>query len=149
MEIKYQFWLENNGEVVLSKTCEDLLRGIDELHSLYAVTKLLNKSYRGAWGKIRTSEKLLGFRLLESRGPGKSLYLTEEAKAVLEIIDTLEENTKAFINWYWKNPDFNGNISLITNSSKENPHKKASVPDQMHSEKDGSMTKKNASDTAR
>jgi molybdate transport system regulatory protein len=141
MEIKYQFWLENNGEVVLSKTCEDLLRGIDELHSLYAVTKLLNKSYRAAWGKIRTSEKLLGFRLVESKRPGKSLYLTEEAKAVLEIIDKLEENTAAFIDWYWKNPDYKGNLSLITNSSKINTHKKVSVPDKMHSENDVSMTK--------
>jgi molybdate transport system regulatory protein len=141
MEIKYQFWLENNGEVVLSKTCEDLLRGIDELHSLYAVTKLLNKSYRAAWGKIRTSEKLLGFRLVESKRPGKSLYLTEEAKAVLEIIDKLEENTAAFIDWYWKNPDCKGNLSLITNSSKINTHKKVSVPDKMHSEKDVSLTK--------
>jgi molybdate transport system regulatory protein len=149
MEIKYQFWLEDKGEVVLSKACEDLLRGIDELHSLYAVTKLLNKSYRAAWGKIRTSEKLLGFRLVESKGPGKNLHLTEEAKAVLEIIDKLEENTEAFINWYWKNPDFNGNLSLITNSSKTNSHEKVSAPDDMHSEKNGSMTKKKASDTAR
>jgi molybdate transport system regulatory protein len=118
MEIKYQFWFENNGEVVLSKTCEDLLRGIDELHSLYALTKLLKKSYRGAWGKIRTSEKLLGFRLVESKEPGRRLYLTEEARAVLEIIDELEQNTEAFINLNWRNPDFKGAISVIANSKK-------------------------------
>jgi molybdate transport system regulatory protein len=134
MEIKYQFWLENKGEVVLSKTCEVLLRGIDELHSLYAVTKLLKKSYRSAWGKIRTSEKLLGFRLVEPRGPGKSLHLTEEAKAVLEIISKLEENTEAFINWYWKNPDYKDNLSLITNPSIIHTHKKVNVPNEMNSE---------------
>jgi molybdate transport system regulatory protein len=149
MEIKYQFWLENNGEVILSKTCEDLLRGIDELHSLYAITKLLNKSYRDAWGKIRTSEKLLGFSLVESTGPGKRLYLTKDAKAVLEIIDKLEDNTEAFINWYWKNPDWRGNLSLITNSSQKNPHKKVSRSDKTHSEKNCSMTKNKASGTAR
>ncbi|MEN6319204.1 MAG: hypothetical protein ABFD82_10675 [Syntrophaceae bacterium] len=141
MEIKYQFWLENNGEVVLSKTCEDLLRGIDELHSLYALTKLLKKSYRYAWEKIRTAELQLGFRLVKSKGPGKRLYLTEEAKAVLEIIDKLEQNAEAFINWYWKNPDCMGNLSLITNSQKINSHKNASIPAEMQSEKNSSMKK--------
>ncbi len=134
MEIKYQFWLENKGEVVLSKTCVVLLRGIDELHSLYAVTKLLKKSYRSAWGNIRKSEKLLGFRLVESEEPRKSLHLTEGAKAVLEIISTLEKNTEAFINWYWKNPDSKSNLSLITKASIINTHKKVNAPNKMNNE---------------
>jgi molybdate transport system regulatory protein len=149
MEIKYQFWLENKGKVVLSKTCEDLLRGIDELHSLYAFAKLLNKSYSNAWRKIRTSEKLLGFKLVETKGPGKSLYLTESAKAIIEMIDTLEKNTEAFINHYWGDPDYKGDLSLITKSSIRKPHKKVSVPDEMDTEKDGSRTKRKASDAAR
>jgi molybdate transport system regulatory protein len=118
MEIKYQFWFENNGEVVLSKACEDLLRGIDEMQSLYATTRLLKKSYSSAWKKIRTSEERLGFRLVEPKGGGKGLYLTEEARAVLEIIDQLEQNTEAFINSNWRNPDCNGTISVIANSKK-------------------------------
>jgi len=149
MEIKYQFWLENNGEMVLSKACKDLLRSIDELRSLYAVTKLLKKSYRDAWGKIRTSEKLLGFRLVESKGPGKRLYLTEEARAILDIIDTLEKNTEAFINWYWKNPDCRGNITVITNTKEVKAHKNVSSPAERHGEKNTYITKKGAAGTAR
>jgi molybdate transport system regulatory protein len=148
MEIKYQFWLENNGEVILSKTCDALLRGIDELHSLYATTRLLKKSYRSAWGKIRKSEELLGFRLVESKGPGKGLYLTEEARAVLEIIDKLEQNSEAFINWYLKNPDCRGNIFVVTDSKKVNPRKNTNIPAKTHSKKSASVKKKIAAVTA-
>jgi len=142
MEIKYQFWLENNGEVVFSKTCQELLRAIDELNSLYAATRLLNKSYRSAWGKIREAEQLLGFRLVESKGPKKGLYLTEEARAVLEIIDQLQQNTEAFINGYWKNPDCRDNISVIANTEKVNTHEKTIIPTMMRGTKSRTLRKK-------
>jgi molybdate transport system regulatory protein len=140
MEIKYRFWLENNGEVVFSNACEELLRCIEEVHSLYATTRLLKKSYRRSWEKLRASEERLGFRLVETKGPGKALHLTEEARAILEIIDQLKQNTEAFINRSWKNPQFKDNIFVIANSKKENSNKSINIPSVISDKKTGTMT---------
>lgn len=140
MKIKYRFWLEREGKVVFCQGCEELLRGIEEYHSLYAAAKRLNKSYRSAWEKLRDSEKRLGFKLIESGGPGKGLCLTTAAKAILKKFDMLEHDVDSCINW--ENLSWGGNM-LMTTSTRENADLTSTIiPATMHGTKSGSVLKK-------
>lgn len=98
MEIKFQLWIEQNGEIVLDERLRELLKAIDELHSLHAATKRYKMSYRHAWGKLRKAEKKIGFKLLESFVRGRGMRLTPEAKSLLETFDHVQRSmTPLFI----------------------------------------------------
>ena len=73
MKIRYKIWLERNEKTIFGRGREELLRSIDELHSLYATAKKLNMSYRAAWGRLKASEARLGVKLTYSDGQGKGL----------------------------------------------------------------------------
>jgi len=100
MKIKCKLWLERNEKTIFGRGREELLRSIDELHSLYAAAKKLNMSYRAAWGRLKASEARLGVKLTCSDGQGKGLHLTPEAKELLEKFDKLEHDVDSFITDY-------------------------------------------------
>ena len=100
MKIRYKIWLESDGKTIFGKGREELLRAIDEFHSLYAAAKKLNMSYRAAWGRIKASEERLGIKLTCADGQGKALHLTLDAKALLEKFDKLERDVDSFKNSY-------------------------------------------------
>ena len=97
MKIRYKIWMENDGEVVFGKGRGELLRAIDDLHSLYAAAKKLKMSYRAAWGRLKASAARLELRLVQTDGRGKGMRLTEEAKLLLTRYDNLQRETEDFI----------------------------------------------------
>lgn len=116
MKIRHKIWLESNGETIFCRGREQLLRNIDELHSLHAAAKKMKMSYRAAWGRLRASEKRLGIKLTYSDGPRKGMHLTKEAKALLEKFDTLQHNTASFFD----NCSRDFSLRKIKRSSKDN-----------------------------
>jgi molybdate transport system regulatory protein len=100
MKIRHKIWLERNEKTIFGKGREELLRSIDELHSLYAAAKKLNMSYRAAWGRLKASEARLGVKLTCSDGQGKGMHLTPEAKDLLEKFDRLEHDVESFLDDY-------------------------------------------------
>ena len=100
MKIRYKIWLERNEKTIFGRGREELLRSIDERHSLYAAAKKLNMSYRAAWGRLKASEARLGVKLTCSDGQGKGLHLTPEAKELLEKFHRLERDVESFLNDY-------------------------------------------------
>jgi molybdate transport system regulatory protein len=100
MKIRYKIWLERNEKTIFGRGREELLRSIDELHSLYAAAKKLKMSYRAAWGRLKASEARLGIKLTYSDGQGKGLHLTAEAKELLEKFDRLEHDVESFLDDY-------------------------------------------------
>lgn len=100
MKIRHKLWLERNEKTIFGKGREELLRSIDELHSLYAAAKKLNMSYRAAWGRLKASEARLGLKLTCSDGQGKGMHLTPEAKELLEKFDRLEHDVESFLDDY-------------------------------------------------
>jgi molybdate transport system regulatory protein len=100
MKIRHKIWLERNEKTIFGRGREELLRSIDELHSLYAAAKKLKMSYRAAWGRLRASEARLGVKLTCSDGQGKGLHLTPEAKDLLEKFDRLEHDVESFLDDY-------------------------------------------------
>jgi molybdate transport system regulatory protein len=89
--IKVQFWLESDGELILGRGRRELLRLMVELGSLRRAAQQLGMSYRAAWGKIRETEKLLGWRLVESTGRSRRLTLTPQGAQLLERFERFEE----------------------------------------------------------
>jgi molybdate transport system regulatory protein len=86
LTIRSRFWVEQDGELVLSDWRVKLLETIDELGSLAAASTHLNVPYRVAWGKIKEIEARLGVALLESRtggAAGGSTQLTEAGRATV------------------------------------------------------------------
>jgi len=58
VKIKCKVWLEKDGEIILGRGREDLLKAIIVCGSLYKAAKKLDMSYRAAWGKIRSSSSV-------------------------------------------------------------------------------------------
>ena len=80
-----------------------LLKRVDELHSLRAAALSMSMAYSKAWTVVRNAEDGLGFHLLTSTAGGKhggGAVLTDEARQMLtaydEYCEKLFEETFAF-----------------------------------------------------
>ena len=102
MGFKVKFWLEKDGELVFSSGRENLLRLIRDLGSLNRAAKELSMSYRAAWGKIRDTEKKLGWKLVEIKGRRKHMTLTKEAADLLERFASFEKEATKVIQELYK-----------------------------------------------
>ncbi len=82
--MRLHLWLETEKGVFFGQGRLQLLEYIEYSGSLNAAAKALGMSYRAAWGKIKTSEEVLGFQLVEQpegkRGGGQ---LSEAAKLLI------------------------------------------------------------------
>ncbi|HDH96161.1 MAG TPA: LysR family transcriptional regulator, partial [Proteobacteria bacterium] len=94
IELRLKVWLEKGGETVFGLGRYELLRLTDELGSLHKAAEALGISYRSAWGKIRDTERRLGFELLKRKIGGKrggGSVLTDRARALLKEYERLED----------------------------------------------------------
>ena len=71
MNVKTRIWLEENGHDIFGGGRYRLLVAVRETGSLNRAASELGMSYRQAWGKIKDTEKRLGFTLLARRVGGK------------------------------------------------------------------------------
>ncbi len=86
LTIRSKFWVEQDGELVLSDWRIDLLQAIEETGSLSAACVRMNVAYRVGWGKIKEIERRLGIPLLHSRSGGTeggSTQLTEQGRVLV------------------------------------------------------------------
>lgn len=99
MEIKHKIWLEKDGRVVFGPGRDDLLKAIEEYHSLHAAAKHLKMSYRAAWGRVKASEERLGIKLVEVNNSKKGgMHLTSAAKKLIDSFDQLDGEITSVIN---------------------------------------------------
>ena len=76
-----------------------LLKRVDELHSLRAAALSMSMAYSKAWTVIRNAEDGLGFKLLDSNVGGKNgggATLTDEARQMIEAYDVYCEKLRAY-----------------------------------------------------
>ncbi len=71
MKIGYKVWLDNDGKAFGDGPYE-LLKRVEETHSLHRAAKEMGMAYSKAWRLIGTMEKRLGFALLERKVGGQS-----------------------------------------------------------------------------
>ncbi len=88
-------WLENEkGEIVYGAGRQQILEAVAHDGTLAAAASDLGMAYRGLSGRIRISERRLGFQLLEShagRRPNSGSSLTAHGKALMEIYGRLRD----------------------------------------------------------
>ena len=77
--------LETDGGLAFGPGRAQLLESIERLGSLSKAAKELGMGYRAAWGKIRRTEEVLGFKLIETGGNYKEgCRLTKAGKELME-----------------------------------------------------------------
>ncbi|MDD4357688.1 MAG: LysR family transcriptional regulator [Smithellaceae bacterium] len=113
MEIKFKVWIEKDGKVLFGRGRDNILKAIDEQHSLNAAAKRLEMSYRAAWGRLKASEERTGIKLVEIGVHDKSMQLTHQARAIIERFEKLEKDVEKLLNT--ANQDFK---KLIRSSEK-------------------------------
>lgn len=87
MQARANFWIEKEGEVVLSSWRVRLLQAVAETGSITAAASQMDISYRRAWEKIHESEERLGVRLVDTQTGGSGgggSQLTPEAEDYIE-----------------------------------------------------------------
>jgi molybdate transport system regulatory protein len=70
MQIKANFWVEKDGEVVLSRWRVALLQAIDESGSISAAAERMGIPYRRAWDRVHECEERLGIKLIDTQTGG-------------------------------------------------------------------------------
>ena len=75
------------GEKCFGPGVAQLLRHVQEFHSLRSAAKAMNMAYSKAWTIVKSSERILGVQLLHTSVGGRSgggAQLTEEAVRLLD-----------------------------------------------------------------
>ncbi len=84
---KANFWIEKDGNVVLSMWRVRLLEAIRDTGSISAAASHMGISYRRAWDKIHECEERLGVKLVDTQTGGEGgggSTLTPEALDYIE-----------------------------------------------------------------
>jgi len=72
--MRMHLWVEGEGGVLFGLGRLQLLRQVEECGSLKKAAEALGMSYRGAWGKIKTTEEAMGEKLIERADSRRSGY---------------------------------------------------------------------------
>ncbi|MBU1275701.1 MAG: LysR family transcriptional regulator [Proteobacteria bacterium] len=96
-EVHFKLWVEEDGRVLFGGGRLELLKAVVDHGSLAAAARELNMSYRAAWGRLRASEKRLGFPLVERSATGRrEVQLTPQGRSMVKQFDEFETQTKEF-----------------------------------------------------
>jgi molybdate transport system regulatory protein len=93
MQVKANFWIEKDEQVVLSTWRVKLLEAVAETGSISAAAEHMNISYRRAWDKIHESEERLGVRLVETQTGGAGGGGSQLTEAALDYVRRFREFT--------------------------------------------------------
>lgn len=89
--LRLHVWLELANGHFFGLGRAQLLQRIQQHGSLSKAAEEMRMSYRAAWGKIKSTEEIMGIRLVEKVGGNKSGFrLTEEGRRIME----------QFLDWY-------------------------------------------------
>lgn len=72
--MRMHLWFELDDGVVFGLGRLQLLRQVERCGSLKAAAEALGMSYRGAWGKIKATEELIGKKLIERAASRRAGY---------------------------------------------------------------------------
>ncbi len=101
IQVRSKVWLEVHGRPVFGPGRLELLRSIDQQGSISQAARLLNVSFRKAWGQIKSMESQLGLALVQKqtggRGGGGAL-LTPEGRDLVARYARLCEGVEEEVN---------------------------------------------------
>lgn len=82
--IRLHLWFESDNGVFFGLGRAQLLENIEECGSLKKAAERMGMSYRGAWGKIKKTEEILGIRLIQKLSNKDGYTLTPEGRQFKE-----------------------------------------------------------------
>lgn len=86
--MRMHLWFETEEGVLFGLGRLQLLRQVERCGSLKAAAEALGMSYRGAWGKIKTTEDLIGRKLIERADSRRAGYhLTAFGSGIAQSFD--------------------------------------------------------------
>ena len=86
--MRLHLWFETEEGVLFGLGRLQLLRQVEQCGSLKAAAESLGMSYRGAWGKIKTTEEVLGKKLIErASNRRKGYHLTQFGSGIVQSFD--------------------------------------------------------------
>jgi len=95
LKVKSKFWIEDDkGRPIFGSGRCLILEKIDELGSIRAAALDLKMSYRAVWGKLKATEKRLGFKLIETfpgGGKARGARLTPKARELIDMFQKLHD----------------------------------------------------------
>ncbi len=97
MTIKCKIWIEKNGELVFGKGREDILKAVNETHSINAAAKKMGMTYRGVWGRIKISEERGKMKLVNISENRRLTQLTPKAQAIIDRYAKLEKDMEQLL----------------------------------------------------
>lgn len=86
--MRMHLWFETDKGVLFGLGRLQLLRQVERCGSLKAAAESLGMSYRGAWGKLKTTEEVLGQKLIErAANRRKGYHLTPFGRGIVQSFD--------------------------------------------------------------
>lgn len=89
-----QWITDEQGRIIMGEGRKEILENIRETGSITKTAKKMKMSYKGAWGKIKASEKYLDKRIVNTDRK-KGSWLTEEGKDLLRKYTLFKERCMA------------------------------------------------------
>ncbi len=91
-ELKLHVWFERDGGVFFGQGRYELLQHIAEHGSLKVAAEKMGISYRGAWGKIKATEDIMGEKLIMKASNKEGYHLTEFGQKWMDEYKALYED---------------------------------------------------------
>jgi len=83
--IRLHIWLETDDGLFFGAGRAQLLERIETHGSLKKAAECMGMSYRAAWGKLKATEEIVGFRLVQKNSGKKGGYsLTEDGRRLMK-----------------------------------------------------------------
>ena len=129
MKVAFKVWLDNDGKAFGDGPYE-LLKRVDETHSLHRAAKEMEMAYSKAWRLIGAMEKKLGFLLIERKVGGLSgggSLVTLRARNLLNNYEGFRRDVNASLEKIYRkhfNASF-GNQNPLPTVGRQNPPRAA------------------------
>ncbi len=92
--IRIHVWIESDKGMILGPGRAKLIENIEKYGSLQNAAKKMGISYRAAWGRIKKTEEVLGYNLLEKTHGG--YHLSELGRELYQKYTAWYENIESF-----------------------------------------------------
>lgn len=95
--VQFKLWIEENDKVLFGGGRLELLKAVINQGSLAGAAREMSMSYRAAWGRLRASEKRLGFPLVERGDTGRrEVQLTAQGLKMVKQFEEFEKQAQEF-----------------------------------------------------
>ena len=85
-----QWIVDEYGRIIMGEGRKQILENIEKTGSINQTAKIMKMSYKGAWGKIKATEKYLKGNIVHADRK-EGTHLTKEGKELLKKYSLLKE----------------------------------------------------------